>query len=192
MNRRQPRGGTEIGGGQSRPPDVAHAFLRAVSGFRARHVLSSTPARRRPPTHATPPGGTISLTMVGSTVSHYKVLSKLGEGGMGVVYKAEDTRLERTVALKFLAQELTRDEENRKRFLREAKAAAGINHPNVCTVHETRPVRRGRRQRKYVPPHRGKSPRAITRSSNTTSSKTWPPRAPALPIAPKIRSSNGR
>ncbi len=74
--------------------------------------------------------------MVGSTVSHYKILSKLGEGGMGVVYKAEDTRLERTVALKFLAQELTRDEENRKRFLREAKAAAGINHPNVCTVHE--------------------------------------------------------
>ncbi len=55
---------------------------------------------------------------------------------MGVVYKAEDTRLDRHVALKFLAQELTRDEESRKRFLREAKAAAGINHPNVCVVHE--------------------------------------------------------
>ena len=74
--------------------------------------------------------------MVGKTISHYKVTAEVGRGGMGVVYKAEDTRLERTVALKFLKQELTRDEENRKRFLREAKAAAGINHPNVCTVHE--------------------------------------------------------
>ena len=74
--------------------------------------------------------------MIGESFSHYKILAKLGEGGMGVVYKAEDTRLDRHVALKFLAQELTRDEESRKRFLREAKAAAGINHPNVCVVHE--------------------------------------------------------
>ncbi len=74
--------------------------------------------------------------MVGRTISHYKVLSELGRGGMGVVYKAEDTKLERTVALKFLAAHLLKDGEARKRFRREAKAAAALSHPNVCTIHE--------------------------------------------------------
>ncbi len=74
--------------------------------------------------------------MVGATISHYKVLSKLGEGGMGVVYKAEDTRLDRPVALKFLAPHLLKDEEALKRFHREAKAAAALHHPNVCPVYE--------------------------------------------------------
>ncbi len=74
--------------------------------------------------------------MVGQTISHYKVLSELGRGGMGVVYKAEDTKLERTVALKLLAPHLLEDEEARKRFHREAKAAAGLSHPNICTIHE--------------------------------------------------------